>query len=141
MTCVFRMAHNARQGTYAKMILNTPVIYFVKLSILLQFSRLFAPVKSGTFYWSIQALIWLNTLFYIICMFTKVFQCSPVNKAWQPWLPGRCFDMNVLLSASSLINLFSDLLILLIPIFRISSLRMHTLRKIGVASIFLVGVL
>ena len=129
------------QIVWAKEVLNNPTIYAAKLSILLQFLRIFAPIHSGTAYWCIHLVIWLNTLYYVVLFPVTIFLCRPIRKAWQPWLPGRCSNVNAMIVASALINLASDLLIMVIPIFCISQLQMRTSRKIGVAAVFAMGIL
>lgn len=133
--------HARPQLVYAKELSNTPVIYITKLSILLQFERIFAPIHSGVAYWSIQAVIWLNALYYLACVLATVFLCNPMRKVWQPWIAGHCSNTNALIISSSLINLVSDLIIFVIPLFCVMKLQMPTSRKFGVAAVFAVGLL
>lgn len=129
------------QIIYARELYNAPLIYVTKLAILFQFQRIFVPRRSGIAYWCIQTVIWVNTLYYIACDLAIAFQCTPIYKAWQPWIPGRCLDVYTLIIAASIINVGSDLVILFIPIFCISKLQMRTSRKIGTAAVFTVGIL
>lgn len=129
------------QLVYGKEVANAPMVYITKLSLLLQIQHIFAPIHSGVAYWSIQSMIWVNTLYYTACVLVTIFLCRPVRKAWQPWLPGHCSDVNTLISVSSLINVISDLLIFLIPLFCVSRLQMQRARKLAVAAVFAVGAL
>ena len=45
-----------------------PLIFVSKLSILLQYMKLFTPTHTGKTYWSIHFLIWSNLLFYLAIM-------------------------------------------------------------------------
>lgn len=126
---------------FVKELSNTPATYVTKISLLLQIEHIFAPIHSGLAYWSTQAVIWLNTLYYTACILATIFQCSPVGKAWQPWLAGRCSNVAVGNLASSLINVVSDLLIFAIPLLCVSRLRMPTAQKLAVVAVFAVGVL
>ena len=129
------------QLVYGKEVVNAPMVYITKLSLLLQIQHIFAPIHSGVAYWSLQAMIWLNTLYYTACVLATIIMCQPVRKAWQPWLPGHCIDVNALISVSSLINVISDLLVFVIPLFCVSRLRMPTTQKCAVAAVFAVGVM
>lgn len=125
----------------AKEIANGPIIYFVKLSILLQFMRIFVPIKQGAAYYFIQCVNWLNLLFYTAYTLATIFACMPRRKIWEPQTPGRCLDTAKLIIASSLINVVSDLAMFMIPIFCISSLHMPLRQKIGVCVVFAAGIL
>lgn len=132
---------NNIQAVNAKEIFNGPVIYFVKLSIMLQFMRIFVPLKTGTAYYVIQFVNWLNFLYYSAYTLTAIFYCTPRKKIWEPQTPGHCVNISALLIASSLINITSDIAMLMIPLFCISALQMQLKRKIGISIIFATGIL
>lgn len=128
------------QAVNAKEVANGPIIYIVKLSILLQFMRIFVPSRTGTAYYFIQSVNWLNLLFYTAYTFASVFHCIPRRKIWEPYTPGHCLDIARLIISSSLINVVSDLAMFMIPLFCVSSLHMPLKRKIGVSIVFATGV-
>ena len=138
---LMRSLDSPPQTVHAKEIINTPVLFLTKLSILLQFERIFAPSKAGKAYWSIRAVIWFNALYYLSCTISTVFLCHPLSHAWQPWNKGHCGNVRALIVISSLINVASDILIIVIPVVCISNLQMRTSRKVGVGAVFVVGVL
>lgn len=125
----------------AKEILNSPTIYFVKVSIVLQFQRIFVPLKKGTAYYSIQAIIWLNGIYYIVTFVAGILTCVPRRKIWEPTTRGHCLNSVNWFVASGLINVVSDFAILMIPIFCISVLHMPLKRKIGISVVFAIGLL
>lgn len=125
----------------AKEVANGPIIYLVKLSILLQFVRIFVPSKTGTAYYFIHSVNLLNLLFYTAFTFATIFNCIPRRKLWEPSTPGHCLDIARLIISSALINVVSDLAMFMIPMFCISSLHMPLKRKIGVSIVFATGVL
>lgn len=133
--------HWQYQLVNAKAILNSPTIYFVKVSILLQFQRIFVPQKKGTAYYSIQAIMWLNGIYYIVTFFAGVFTCVPRRKIWEPTIPGHCLNTVNWFVASGLVNVASDVAILMIPIFCISMLQMPLKRKICISVVFAIGIL
>lgn len=125
---------------YINRIFYSPTILAAKLTILLQLMRIFAPIKRGLVYWLIQALIWLNAGFYLANVLSVIFQCTPVRKAWNPSMPGVCVDTNLNLVVTGAINVLSDALILLLPLWTIWHLKMPTQRKLGVSVVFAAGI-
>ena len=93
-----------------------PLIFVSKLSILLQYLKLFTPNHTGKTYWSIHFLIWSNLLFYLTIMLAA-------------------------LVAGAVINVISDFAILVLPIGKIWQLHMSPRRKLGVCAVFSAGVL
>lgn len=78
---------------------------------------------------------------YTAILFSTVFRCSPVQKAWNPELSGHCLPLKGFPYASGAINVISDFYILVILIPFIWSLNMKLHRKLRVLSIFGLGVL
>lgn len=67
------------------------------------------------------------------------FQCIPVRKTWEMWLPGKCIDTLKFVIGTHSANLILDLIILVLPIAAVWRLHMATMSKIRVAGIFLLG--
>lgn len=116
-------------------------IFFIKLSILLQYLQIFVPLKTrDTIYWTSHALTWTNLLYYLIGTFLEIFSCTPIAKAWDPFITdGHCIDILAINVAASSINLLSDLAILILPQVSIWSLQMSLRRKVQISAIFLIG--
>ena len=68
----------------------SPAVGFTKLSILFLVLRVFCPQRRDPFYWLIQGLNIVNTLFYIAFFFISIFLCLPRKKIWLPETPGDC---------------------------------------------------
>ncbi|RDL40437.1 uncharacterized protein BP5553_00416 [Venustampulla echinocandica] len=120
-------------------VLYNPVIFTTKLSILLQYKRIFCPHNSGTTYWLIHVLIWSNLLYYIAVMIPQIVVCNPREKAWHPYLPGKCLDLPSILITGAVVNIISDFSILILPVHSIWKLQMSRSRKYGVTAIFATG--
>ena len=112
-----------------------------KLCVLLQMMRLFMGTKKDSVYWSIQALIWTNLLFYVGIFFSFVFACRPRAKLQNPELPGTCIDNYASILATSTINIVSDFSILLLPVYAVWKLQLPIKRKLAIAAIFGTGLL
>lgn len=129
------------QAVNAKEIANGPVLYITKLSILLQFMRIFVPHRRGTAYYFIHLTIWLNLFYYLAATLVSICTCIPRRKIWEPWTPGRCLDISKVICVSSIINVISDVMILMIPLFCVSSLQMPLKQKIGISVVFATAIL
>ena len=118
-------------------------IFFVKLSILLQYLQIFVPLKSrNALYWTSHALIWTNLVFYLISVNLVLFGCKPIAKAWNPLITnGHCIDTLATDTAAGAINSLSDIVILVLPQVSIWRLQMALRRKIQISALFLIGLL
>lgn len=133
------LVHWAQWG-YVIWLVYPPAIILTKLSICLQYIQIFVVGHDKAF-WCIQAFVWVNILYYVICFFIIAFQCVPVAKIWDPERPGHCVNYSVYNVISGVFNSVSDILMLLFPLVRIWTLQMSIERKKGVTAIFLIGLL
>ena len=122
-------------------ILYGPVIFVAKLTILLQFLRIFCPTKRGIIYLCIRALIWGNLLFYLVDTLVIVFACTPRSKINHPMEPGHCINSEVNFIITGAWNVFSDFSILFLPISSIWNLQIATKKKWGLSAVFALGLL
>ncbi|KAL9608797.1 MAG: hypothetical protein Q9167_006384 [Letrouitia subvulpina] len=122
-------------------IYYSPLIFVTKLSILLQFVRIFVPHRKGWLYVLIHLNIWFNLATYTGIFFAIIFSCVPREKIWNPLVSGHCVNHHAILIAGGVINVISDFCILFIPIRQVWQLQMSQKRKIGVSAIFAIGLL
>ena len=119
---------------YAAEILYSPVIFAVKLAILLLYLRVFQPIRAT--WWALQGIVWANLVFYLCMMFLQAFQCRPINKVWYPLWPGRCIDQTSLQISSASINIVSDFAVLALPIVSVWDLKVGKGKKYGLFAVF-----
>ncbi|RAL08992.1 uncharacterized protein BO97DRAFT_191732 [Aspergillus homomorphus CBS 101889] len=124
----------------ASQVLYGPLIYITKLSILLLYLRLFAPSARNVPFWLIQALIWLNFLFYLADTIVKICECKPRSKIWDKDIPGQCININIPILVTSIVNVVSDFLMLLLPIVCVWRLQMTWWKKMGLSAVFAAGI-
>ena len=122
-------------------ILYGPVIFFTKLSILLQYQRIFVPNHAGKLYYTVQSIIWLNLLFYIADTLASIFTCIPRKKIWEPSTPGHCVNISIIVITNGAINVISDFSVLVLPLSSIWGLQMPRKRKIALSAVFATGFL
>ena len=126
---------------YINRLFYSPTILAAKVTILLQLQRIFvSPTKRGLVFWAIQISLWLNVGFYVANVISVVVQCQPIAKAWDASLPGTCLDSRLNFIVTGVINVVSDVVILLRPLWAIWHLRMSIKKKLSVSTVFAVGI-
>ncbi|KAI2472961.1 hypothetical protein F4781DRAFT_382435 [Annulohypoxylon bovei var. microspora] len=120
------------------------VVLTIKAAILLEWARIFIPYGvRNRFFWCVYGVLGANTIFYIVVLFVMNFACTPVQKNWDPLFVGGSCPINTqaVNIASAVLNLFSDIFILLLPQRIIWGLKMSTRTKTGVSIIFAFGII
>lgn len=125
---------------YAVAILYNPILALAKTSLLLLLLRLFGQ-KPGVR----RFIVWVNTAnigMMIAVFLATVVQCIPIQKTWQPTsLEGRCIDRRTLFTVLSSFNIFTDILIIALPLSIFIGLKIPRRTKIALMLVFLLGFL
>ncbi|KAF2086069.1 hypothetical protein K490DRAFT_58061 [Saccharata proteae CBS 121410] len=110
---------------------------FSKLSVLVQYLRIFVDRRTRILVWLSIALMlgyWLEALF------VGILQCYPVRYFWDRSVEGgRCTDMVAWWYALAGQNLFTDIAIIAVPIPALRHLQMPRRQRIGLTFAFAVG--
>ncbi|KAI2639246.1 hypothetical protein GGS21DRAFT_420205 [Xylaria nigripes] len=114
-------------------------IFFARLSILLFYIRIFFPIGSArtVFWWLIQVVIWLNFLYSISLILVLSLQCVPKHLPWG----SSCVNQWLILINASVINIISDIAVLVIPIASIVNLQTTRRKKWAIWALFAFGAL
>jgi hypothetical protein len=83
-----------------------------------------------------------NLLYGSTFILLSIFQCVPIRAAWTSWdgtHRGRCVDAHALGWANAAINIFFDLVILILPLPELAALAMSWERKTHVLLMFGLG--
>ncbi|KAK7949433.1 hypothetical protein PG988_016072 [Apiospora saccharicola] len=131
--------------------LNTVTLCLLKVAILLEWIRIFAPSRTGFVYWASQVTIWATIGFYVARLVAFNVACTPYALNWNKLLNGNCdrvnmYDMSI---ATCIFHIVSDMqtdwdccsMILIIPQRAIWKLHMTTQKKLSVSIIFAIGLL
>lgn len=113
----------------------------IRLSVLCFYLRIF---PQETFRRIVYAVIVVNILYSTAFIFVSIFQCIPVRAAWGRWdgtLQAACVNVNVLGWASGVINIFLDVVVLVVPLPRLAKLVMSWERKAHLLIMFGLGIL
>lgn len=118
------------------------VTFFIKLSILLQYLRIFAPTRKGNIFIYLGAHIcnWSNLVFYVVMAIFEIAICTPRRKIWNPLMTtGHCSSVDATFQASGIFNVISDFAILILPMPCVWRLRLPLKKKILMTTIFATG--
>ncbi|KAK3333315.1 hypothetical protein B0T19DRAFT_122478 [Cercophora scortea] len=125
---------------YAVQILYNPILALVKSSALIFLSRLFGQ-KDGVR----RFIVWLNVanIAQMVAVFFAVtLQCLPIAFNWDFTIKGgRCVDRRILYTTTAVINIVTDLLVLGLPMWIFTSLKIPKRTKIALLFVFLLGFL
>lgn len=80
--------------------------------------------------------------FYIVVVFLMLFGCSPIQKAWTPWLAGHCINVGAVGMSSQAVNLVVDLCILAVAQKAIWALiRIDQKQRVRLSLVFCTGLI
>lgn len=83
--------------------------------------------------------IWINLIMYSALEFSAIFACNPREKAWAPWLEGRCLNVDAIWKATGLFNCLSDFAVLALPLPSVWSLQIPARKKLLMLAVFATG--
>jgi len=79
---------------------------------------------------------------WLVTILVTLFQCSPIEKAYMPYLVGgSCLDKSKFFLGSSVPNIVEDIVILLLPTPQIWKLKVPKAQKVAICAVFLLGFL
>lgn len=92
----------------------------------------------------VNSLIWSSMTIvvglFVAVLLVDIFQCHPVAYVYDMSIPGgKCIDQGAFYVSTAALNLFTDLMVLSIPIIITWGLQMPIRRKIAVCIILCLG--
>lgn len=100
--------------------------------------RVFGPSKWRRACYVVFVIISAYTLWAFV---TAIVPCNPIPKYWYPAKDGWCFPKAILWFLNAGLNIFTDFLIVILPIPAILALQLPRKQKIGVSLVFTLGFL
>lgn len=113
------------------LIIHNLTLSCSKLSLLVQYLRIFPHGKTVKACWCGIVLVACNTIMQVIL---TVFHCAPVSAFWGE--QGTCISHTILFWPGGIGNVMTSLMIFIIPLPKIGSLEMDRRTKITVALVF-----
>ena len=130
----------ATQTQYSGSFLYPACITFVKLSILMQYRRLFSH-HSRNFHWQINVLITIVAVWGAGIILTAFFLCVPMEKNWYPQIEGTCIPIIPFYYGLQIPNIITDVLIIVVPIREVMLLQLNKRLKTGAITMFALGII
>lgn len=108
----------------------------IRTAFLLQYSRVFTTARMKLVARLALALVSMWSASQLIL---SIFSCIPVNKFWDPTVPGSCIPHypNWYINAGG--NIMTDVLIIVIPLPVLAGLSLRPAQKIVLVGIFSLG--
>ncbi|KAH7389362.1 hypothetical protein DE146DRAFT_161061 [Phaeosphaeria sp. MPI-PUGE-AT-0046c] len=125
-------------------VIYCPLSFLVKMAILLQYLKLFAPSRSvnRVMWYGSWVTIFATFVAYTVFMFWTLFYCTPRRMIWFKLIPdGKCHDVNDIILAQGAFNMASDIVILLLPTASLWQLSVPLSKKIFITLMFATGLL
>ncbi|KUJ11052.1 PTH11-like integral membrane protein [Mollisia scopiformis] len=107
-----------------------------KASIILQYLRVFVGPRIRIACWTALAIV---VAYFIQAIITSIWTCVPIYAFWDLSITGHCIDRKFLWFFNAAFNIFTDLLIITLPMPVLKSLRLPIRQKIGLMMIFALG--
>lgn len=121
----------------------TLILPALKVAILIEWCRIFVNGNKtkNPFWWGCVAVGALQVLWGAACLVLLNVQCIPQAKIWEFYLDGACISLHKIQLSSSIIQVFSDIVMTGLPQKVIWDLQLSTTKKLGVSMIFGLGLL
>ncbi|KAL9579575.1 MAG: hypothetical protein Q9212_005035 [Teloschistes hypoglaucus] len=115
-------------------------MFFTKASIVLLYHRISVPDSSRRtgVWWAIWFVFWWNLLYTVALVLAVTTNC--VGKGVEVAKGQECVKQPVVVLGATVINVVSDLMILIIPMVAIWGLQMAKKKKLRVLAVFAVGI-
>ncbi|KAH1499024.1 hypothetical protein LV164_004613 [Aspergillus fumigatus] len=116
-----------------------------KLSLLWFCKRLLGAGSKGlyrTYNWCLIGGMAFVSLTCALFLLFSIFQCNPIHAYWDlaPTYPYKCLNDGAIVFSASVINIFTDFLVTVLPMPLIWNLKLPTRQRIAVISIFGLGI-
>ncbi|KAJ5111066.1 hypothetical protein N7532_001601 [Penicillium argentinense] len=123
---------------FVNQLLYNPTLTIIKLSILTFLRRLESRSRL------VNTLIWASigivVGLFLAVLFVDIFQCQPVQYVYDLSIEdGKCIDQGGFYVSTAALNLFTDIIVLSIPIIITWNLQMPLRRKLAVCVILCLG--
>lgn len=123
---------------YSSIVVYNVAVCLTKISILLQYKRLFANAIIQRI--TLTALCFLAA-WAVALAFLLTLICQPVATFWDSSIPGKCINITTVWYIMAGVNLVTDFLILTLPMPVISSLQLPSRQKYMLMGVFCLGFL
>jgi hypothetical protein len=114
------------------MVIYSPLVFAIKLSILFVIVRIFAPYRKVVIF--IYVFLSVLLAYTIAATIAKICICTPIDSFWlgTDVTHGHCLKQLEIFLTDSVISMVSDMTILILPLTLIWGLQMSKTKKLRV---------
>ncbi|EGR46303.1 GPCR, PTH11-type [Trichoderma reesei QM6a] len=124
------------QILFANQVLYASALGFTKTSLALMLKRIFF---TQSYSWVAYCVIALNASWVIQTILTGILICQPVTMNWDPTARGHCGNQTLAFAAVSIVDIITDLAIMILPLQMVSKLHMKRTYKVALMGVFGLG--
>lgn len=130
---------------FYKLFLAIQLMYFasavsIKTSLILLYYRIFGVVR--WFRWLLATVLAIVVLYFIVCLFVAVFECSPVSFYWDKTIEtGSCINQNQFYRWNGVANLLIDFTIWSLTLPVVWQLHLSMRQRLSLSFVFVLGLL
>ncbi|KAE8418976.1 hypothetical protein BDV36DRAFT_308230 [Aspergillus pseudocaelatus] len=126
---------------YLKIGWSNPLVYtsciaFIKLSVLALYKRLFSTPRMILAANIVACFVILWAL--SVCV-VGILLCLPVNKFWDPTVPGSCLDSAQYYYGQQIPNILTDVVLLIMPLKCVWALPISRTQRVLLSGVFVTG--
>ncbi|KAF9741478.1 integral membrane protein [Paraphaeosphaeria minitans] len=121
---------------YASLIVYYLSLGFTKVSILLQYRRVFSTKKFQIACHSVMGVVVIYALWTVL---SSIFGCKPIQAFWTLKHPFTCLDQSTVWFFNGAMNILTDLSIIVLPMPVIRKLNLPPRQKQALIGIFAIG--
>ncbi|KAL7931949.1 hypothetical protein V8C35DRAFT_308954 [Trichoderma chlorosporum] len=122
---------------FVAQILYKVTTCLTKMSLGMLYLRIFPDRKFRLAVISVMAVTAAYTLAAVLL---TIFACKPIEKSWNKALPGVCVNSISIWYSTSVLNIITDLLIIVLPLNEIRRLQLPMMKKLLLGGLFSLGV-
>ncbi|KAH6847666.1 hypothetical protein B0I37DRAFT_431444 [Chaetomium sp. MPI-CAGE-AT-0009] len=109
---------------------------FIKLSILSFFLRF---SMDRAFRLAVYVVMFISVGYSVPQILLFLYVCTPIGSYWDWTIPGTCINQQAIFDAGNILNMLTDFMILLLPIWMLRPMRVPLVKKLGVMLVLMTG--
>ncbi|PYH92524.1 hypothetical protein BO71DRAFT_357091 [Aspergillus ellipticus CBS 707.79] len=118
-------------------VMYIPALGLSKIALIALYYRLSDMQRR----WKIT--LWSVTIFVVVYMTLLecllIFGCNPISKAWDTTVDGQCINRAGIFMAGASASMFTDIVLLIMPLPIVARLKMASRKRLGLAFMFGLG--
>jgi hypothetical protein len=126
------------QTTFAAQVLYALALGFTKNSLACMLKRIFF---TQSYAWIAYLIISLNVAWMLQTILTGILICRPITMNWDPTARGQCGNQTLAFAAVSIVDIVTDMAIIILPLRMVASLQMKKTYKVALICVFGFGLM